>query len=479
MTKVNIFQTIKTETNAYSNKVAVVDGEYCITYGELIESARAFARDLVLKGIRDSDRVAFLCDDSADYITASLGILSIHAVIVPISTSLTRTEISLLLERMDVQYFIFDSAVYDEENSEKLEKDPFVKRSFSMIRRELINTAPEGYGEINAAFIRFSSGTTGTSKGVLLSHNTIHQRTAAAQEGLAMAPDDTVLWVLSMSFHFVVSILLFLRHAVTIVICPSPFLETIKTGLEQRRGTFIYALPFHYHLLTVSKDFSSTSLARIRMAVSTAVNLPKSTADSFFNRFGVELTGAYGIIEVGLPFIDCSGRKAGSVGRALSSFQVRIDKPDEEGIGEIVLKGKGLFDAYFSPWARRSEALDNGWFRTGDVGYLDDEGYLFIKGRAKNVINFSGMKIFPYEVESVLNQHPAISESLVEGVSHAVYGHIPSAKIVLYGNHSPDDALLRDIRRFCYKRLASYNVPKAFDFVKKLDKTASNKVVRS
>lgn len=137
-----------------------------------------------------------------------------------------------------------------------------------------------------------------------------------------------------------------------------------------------------------------------------------------------------------------------------------------------------MFDAYFSPWQLRAEALEDGWFDTGDIGWIDADGVLFIVGREKNVINFTGMKVFPYEVEEVLNQHSQVVESLVYPRPHELYGQLPVAKVVPRFIEKAD-ALLAPLRRHCYQHLAAYKVPKEFEFVPELPRTASRKLVRN
>ena len=179
------------------------------------------------------------------------------------------------------------------------------------------------YYKINPAFIRFSSGTTGASKGVVLSHEAILERTDAADKGLRITSEDTVLWVLSMSFHFVVTILLFLRRAATIVLCSHDFPGSLVEGVAKHKGTFIYASPFHYNLLARSDLLSPGSLSNVRLAVSTAMQLPAAIAEQFSEKFGFELAEAYGIIEVGLPFINLAVREKKQAGRWQASAGLR------------------------------------------------------------------------------------------------------------------------------------------------------------
>jgi long-chain acyl-CoA synthetase len=486
----NIFETIKVETGTCLQRTAVIEGQQRITYGELIVAAELVAESLQSRGVGRFQRVGLLCDDSIDYIIASLAILSISAAIVPISPEQTAEEIATVIDRIDLDFIVAEarllvrpdgitSPVYDDERCVLLPAAGLITKEFCLVQRTASMAPPAGYFSINPAFIRFSSGTTGTSKGVVLSHDAILERTDAADKGMRITSEDVVLWVLSMSYHFVVSILLFLRRGASIVLCSSRFPEALIEGIAVHRGTFIYASPFHYSLLSRTDQLTGDSLRQVRMAISTAMKLPEQTAGEFSGRFGFELTEAYGIIEVGLPFIKLTGGrdKRGSVGRALPDFELRLDAPDADGVGAILIRGKGLLDAYYSPWQGREEILQDGWFRSGDLGKIDQDGFLTIVGREKDVINFVGMKIFALEVESIINQHPRVKESLVFGTAHARYGEIPTAQVVLLDGCS-DDSVLDNLRSFCYQRLAQYKVPKEFLSVDSLPKTASGKIKR-
>ena len=474
----NIFETIKKETNMHHHRTAVIEGQERVSYGELIAAAEQVAETLKGKGVCRFHRVGLLCDDSIDYIVASLAILSLSAAIVPISPEQTADEIALVIERIDVDFIVAEPRLLTSYDLVQLPSAGFIINEFSIAQRTVTAKPPAGYFSSNPAFIRFSSGTTGTSKGVVLSHEAIIDRTDAADKGMQITSDDIVLWVLSMSYHFVVTILLFLRRGATIVLCSQRFPEALIEGIVTHRGNFIYASPFHYSLLSRTDLLAGDSLQQVRMAISTAMKLPEQIAAAFYGKFGFELTEAYGIIEVGLPFIKLSGGsdKRGSVGRALPDYELVLDSMDADGVGGIHIKGKGMLDAYFSPWQGKEEILQNGWFNTGDLGKIDQDGFLYIVGRSKDVINFVGMKIFAQEVESVINQHPQVKESLVYGAPHSQYGELPVAKVVLLGENV--DAVLDNLKRFCYQKLAQYKVPKEFQSVEYLPKTASGKIKR-
>lgn len=474
----NIVDSIRRETAAHAAKTAVVDGAIECSYGQLLESVDRVSSSLRQAGVRPLERVAFLCEDSIDYVIGCLAILQCGAVVVPVSPSLMADELERILERMDVNVLIQDVAVPLRLPGNKLEGAGFYAAEFSLCRRAARDDQPPEYACLNPAFIRFSSGTTGDSKGVLLSHETLLARTDAADQGLRITDRDVVIWVLSMSFHFVVTILLYLRRGAAIVICRQPFPESFLDAAKGRNGTIFYASPFHYHVLATSPRVARDSLAHVRLAISTAMKLPAETAKAFAEKFGFELVEAYGIIEIGLPFINLGGghNKPGGVGRALPGYEIRIVSPDPAGAGIVQMRGPGLFDAYVSPWRTRAQALVEGWFDTGDVGRLDESGALFLLGKEKSVINFVGMKIFPQEVEEVLNSHPSVSDSQVYGEPHPHYGQMPCARIVWRKGATVPESIA--LRRYCFERLAPHKVPKSFQIVERLERTVSGKVRR-
>jgi len=474
----NIFETIQRETAELRSNIAVIEGDDRITYAGLFSRVDRAARSLSAHGVGNLHRVGLLCDDSIDYIVASLAILSLRAAVVPVSPEQTGEERDTVIKRIDVDYVISEARLHQDDKGEPLASSGFVNKAFRITRRAVRERPHAEYFRMHPAFIRFSSGTTGLSKGVVLSHEAIIERTDAADQALRITPQDRILWVLSMSYHFVVTILLFLRRGAMIILCGSRFPEMLIRGITEHHGTFMYASPFHYSLLSRTDALRKEALGNIRMAVSTAMKLPGQIAEEFHAKFGLELTEAYGIIEVGLPFIKTGGGgKRGSVGKAVPGFELRLDNKDDEGVGEIRIRGKGMLDAYYSPWQSREEILEDGWFKTGDLGRIDSDGYLFIVGREKDVINFAGMKIFAQEVETVLNQHPQVRETLVYGADHPVYGQLPMAKIV--SRKAGERIDLNELRRFCYQRLAQYKVPKDFSFVDALPKTASGKIKRT
>ncbi len=472
----NLFEQIALE-NADCRGPAVIDRGMTCSYPELLNEVRAFASVLRENGVVPPARVGILADDSYEYIAASLAVLSLNAAIVPLSTRASAEELRAMPESVGLHFLLCGNAYRKPEDKPLPVPEHFREEFFLRNYRRAVQPISLPGGNI-PAFIRFSSGTTGTSKGVVISHKSVLERTAACT-GLGVTRGEHVLWVLDMAFHFVVTILLFLRKGAVIVICGQPIERGMAEALRTWPIRLLYATPYHYRLMTRSPEYSSDSLKQVRLAVSTAMKLEAADAEAFQAKFHLPLSQAYGIIEVGLPCLNSTDRpeKSASAGRLQEAYRIRIDRPDAEGNGDILIQGPGMFDAYLTPFRTREELCPDGWFRTGDIGHLDGERYLFIVGRSKNVINFAGMKIFPYEVESVLNEHELVRESLVRGIPAPGFGELPVAEIVPAAEMPPDWTEL--LRKYCFSRLAPYKVPKQFRLVGELPRTASGKLRRS
>jgi long-chain acyl-CoA synthetase len=283
-----------------------------------------------------------------------------------------------------------------------------------------------------------------------------------------------------MSHHFVVSILLFLRKGATIVVANQRFPFSVLEAAQRVRFTFIYGSPVHFYLLGVSNLVSPEAFANVRMAISTSMKMSPDIFAQFSRKFGITPSEAYGIIEIGLPFINAEPGDCGknTVGKILPDYQLQIENPDRDGVGEVLIKGNGMFDAYFHPWRLREQCLRNGWFDTGDLGRIDEQGRLCLLGRSKTIIVCAGMKIFPEEVEEVINSLPGVKESLVSGKEHAHFGQIPIAQVVVNPNIDEPSNVIESLRSLCCQKLSSYKVPVEFRAVKSLPRTISGKLAR-
>jgi long-chain acyl-CoA synthetase len=474
----NIVEVIRRETILVQGKIALVEGERAVTYGDLLEKVAALRHLLAGKGIVTGQRIALRCADGIDYVIGSLGLLECGAAVVPVADSLTESEIRETIERIDVAGILTHVTLPGMCGDEGGEP---IGELFRWHSRESGSEMDVRCKALGAAFIRFSSGTTGESKGVLISHRSVVERTDAANRGLAISERDVILWVLGMSHHFVVSILLFLRRGATIIVANRQFPFSILDAVEKHPINFIYGSPVHYYLLACAEIVSPEMLKNVRMAISTSMKMPAEISESFVKKFGFAPAEAYGIIEIGLPFINTEPGVGGrqTVGRILPDYQLRIVHPDEHGIGEVEIKGKGMFDAYCWPWRLREECLADGWFQTGDLGKVDESGRLSLLGRSKTVIVCAGMKVFPEEVEEVINSLPGVQESLVLGREHSQYGQTVIALVVVNGDVEDPEQAIESLRAHCCARLSSYKVPVEFLAVESLTKTSSGKLVRS
>ena len=469
----NIVEKIREETAPFLDKTAIVEGADSISYRQLLERVAALRDVLATKGIQAGQRIALRCTDGIDYVVGSLALLDCGAAVTPIADSLIADEVQETIERIDVAGVVSHIKMSLPADDQKLDE------VFLWQPRLSGGEMNQRCRELGAAFIRFSSGTTGESKGVVLSHRSIIERTDAANRGLEITDRDVILWVLGMSHHFVVSILLFLRKGATIVVANRNFPFSLLEAAARPDLTVIYASPVHFYLLAASDAVSPKSLRQVRLAISTSMKMPTDIFSKFAGKFGIAPMEAYGIIEIGLPFINTDSRGGqNTVGKMLPHYQLRIANPDEHGVGEVQIKGKGMFDAYFSPWRSREQCLVDGWFQTGDLGRVDEQGRLYLLGRSKTVIVCAGMKVFPEEVEETINLFPGVAESLVWGREHPQFGQVPVANIVVQRGKDPDE-IVAALRAHCCAKLSSYKVPAEFVAVEKLAKTVSGKLARA
>lgn len=455
--------------------VALVEGNLSITYAQLKELSDEAASSLRRSSFYlPHARVGISIPNGIDHIVWSLAVLMTGGVLVPVPGELTMPEREKLAAVTAVHCII------------STEGQPWIG---DIGKQEVIGNAvihgmfahQPSFNEdvlngLNPALIRFSSGTTGRSKGVVLSHETLLARVKACNEGLGIGPSDRVLWILPMAHHFAVSIILYLLHGATTVLAKSHLGEDLLLELKNTRATVLYAAPFHYSLLSARSG--GERLPHLRLAVSTAAALTANIVESWISKFHLPLTQGMGIIEGGLPLLNVSHAldKPLSVGQPQKAFEICIRGADEEGIGELMLRGPGFFDAYLAPWQLRNEVLEDGWLATGDLAQLGEDGCVTLVGRLKSVINVAGMKCFPEEIEEVLNDLPEVRESRVYGHPHPETGAIPAAEIVLKDPETPIDKAR--LMKHCRARLAAYKVPLKYQFVDQLRRTASGKIMR-
>ena len=297
---------------------------------------------------------------------------------------------------------------------------------------------------------------------------------------MALGSGDTVIWVLPMAYHFVVSIVLYIKYGVAIVIAKDFLAQNIIQLTNQYSGTLLYASPFQIRLL--ANDAGTEKMPTLKKIISTSAGISLDVCRAFKKRFDQDVSQAYGIIEIGLPIISTmkSAEQPDAVGYALPDYEIAIlddnYNPLPTGaVGHLGIKGPGMFDAYLLPAQVRDQVLINGYFLTADFASQNADGLVKIEGRAKSVINLSGIKIFPEEIESVLETIPEIKLARISSVPHGLLGQIIEAEIVLQEGCT---ITIDNVLAYCRQRLSNFKTPQRIKIVHELPMTNTGKLRR-
>ncbi|MBL9113453.1 MAG: acyl--CoA ligase [Verrucomicrobiaceae bacterium] len=445
-----------------------------LSYGELLEASRQLADQIRARcmDLREGVlRIGLHFPSGVDYVPLAMAVLQAGACFVPVPEELSCVEKQDLIQRTALDALITSD---DPPGAHPISHGA-VRAWLSVLKRGESALDEVAFTELNPAFIRFSSGTTGAAKGVVLSHESLRERIICANQALKIGEGDRILWVLPMAHHFAVSIVLYLYFGGTAILAEGAALGSDLLEMGRRTSpTVMYGSPLHYRQLVGACGGAKAGWSELRLAISTAAALDSATADAFCSAFGLPLTQAMGIIEAGLPLVNLDDAEGcpTAVGKPLPGWECRVS----EESGELLFRGPGMFDAYLDPWTLRDEVLDSeGWFHTGDVAQMDEAGRVELVGRLKSMINVGGMKVFAEEIERVMEQHPSVARAMVTGRDHAVFGEIPIAKVMAKG----DERESKDVLRWCRQRLAGWKVPAVIEWVDQLPTTASGKLKRA
>jgi acyl-coenzyme A synthetase/AMP-(fatty) acid ligase len=458
----------------------MIDVAGALDYQSLWREIEGLRLQLSRLGLRGGQGVGVRARNGRGFVVGAMAALGCGAVVMPIHHQMKPAELSEMLERAPL------CAVIGEDG-------PPIPGAGSSSELKLLNGSPllkytRMTGEPpllapnipNAAFVRFTSGTTGKAKGVVLRHEDILERIRAANSGLGLTCQDIVLWVLPMAYHFYVSILLYLEAGVTIVVNADYLAESILNMAWRHQATFLYVTPMH--ILMMNAEESGRGLPpSLRKVMSVSSRLDPQAARDFLGKFRVPVAQGYGIIEVGLPILNVAeaAEYPESIGRPLPGFDATIfdenRSPVPEGeTGQLALRGPGMFSGYLSPARMRDEVLNDGWFLTGDLAHRDLGGRIVLDGRTSSVIHVAGHKVFPEEIAAVLDQHPAVRRSRVTSRPDPQWGEAVHAEVELRPGHTSD--LREELLTFCRRRVSSHKVPSSIEFVSEMSLTSSGKV---
>ena len=478
----NLAEVLHSSAERHGDRPAVTDvgSGRSLRYGQLAHEARRVAAFLVAQGVEPGHRIGFRAPNSLAYLPAAFGLLSTGACLTPLAGHLTPAETAQIMTGVQVNGCLSwpePDRTWDPESRAIMSGGECDGLTFQWTDRDA--EGPAEFTGLNPAFVRFTSGTTASSKGVVLSHEATAARVHAADAVLNFTEADRILWVLPLAYHFAVTIVAYVRAGAHILMCPDTLPGALVDSIRRLEPTVLYASPLHFERMASLAP--AEPLTSVRLCLSTSAPITTAVIDRFESVYGVRVGQAYGIIEAGLPCINLrsDGLPAVSVGHPVPGYDIAVFSDEGQrlhsgALGEIAVRGKGLFSAYYSPWRLREEIERDGWFLTGDIGWLDQAGALYLKGRKKAVIFVAGLKFFPEEVEDCLNRFPGIKESRVYGRSHARLGEVPCAQIVLDAAGCDLDAL----QAHCARTLSPYKVPLEFTVVESVPKTAGGKILR-
>ncbi|GAB4335599.1 MAG: FadD7 family fatty acid--CoA ligase [Desulfobulbaceae bacterium] len=468
----SIFAVLERSAARWPDRTALVDGAGEVGYATLLREAEETADRLVAHGVREGDGVGVRVGNNRWFVIAAFAALRCGATVMPLSRTLTPPEYGEILRRTPLHHIVTDTPDHDGAAPLRPKGALVVQRTERSRAERIVDLVPD------AAFVRYTSGTTGTAKGVVLSHDNVRKRIEAAGRGLGLTERDTILFVLPMAFHFYVSVVLYLHAGATTILGGDLDGAGLAETLVRSRATMLYASPLHYRMLAAQE--AAEKPAHLRLALSTSSGLSPVTADEVLARHGIRISQAYGIIEVGLPLVNLHPDESnrGGVGAVLPGYEAAI--LDGEGrelppgkSGELAVRGPGMFSAYLDPFQPREEVLRGGWFLTGDMAVMDPEKRVTVLGRKKSMINVCGEKVFPEEVEHVLEGHPLVVESHVFGAAHPRMGEVVHARVVVREPVDPEELI-----RYARGRLSPFKVPQRVKFVEHLGRTASGKMYR-
>lgn len=468
------------------DKIAVYEKSATYSYGQLQDKVARYRAYLYALGVRPRDNVALFAKNSAAFLFSYMAVASLGGVVVPLNTMLTPREIAFILKDAEVKHLITDRDLELAEQYEKGETLP-VKLLISDIEKEISQKKYPEQPAINIqdsdpCVILYTSGTTGHPKGALLSHSNLVSNAEAFTVVTESIPDDKTLSVLPMfhSFGWTCCIAATLYNGASVVIVETFAPKDVIATIRDQGITVVAGVPAMYNFYTsLAKP---EDLAGVRLFVSGGASLPLEILEKFHEKTKKHVVEGYGLSEASpvVSFNPLARTKPGSIGLPIQDCNVMIvdDSNKELGcreIGELLVQGPNVMSGYYNLPAESAEALRDGWLHTGDLAYLDEDGYIFIVDRKKDIIIVSGLNVYPREVEEILYQYPAIKEAAAIGVPDKSRGESVRAYVVLKEDMKLDK---KDLRAFLKKNLAKFKLPREIIEIDALPKNATGKILK-
>jgi malonyl-CoA/methylmalonyl-CoA synthetase len=427
-----------------------------LSYGALEDGVGRLATLLVAKGVGVGDRVAAQTAKSPQGLMLYLASLQIGAVFLPLNPAYTASEIAYFRDDAEPALFVTDA-------------EALAREAKTFGSRTIIHDCQPD----ELAALVYTSGTTGRAKGAMLSHHNLISNALAVHEAWGFSRDDVLLHALPI-FHvhgLFVAIHCALLSGAAMLWLPRFEEDAVLTVLP--RATVMMGVPTFYGRLLADPRFTARAAAHMRLFISGSAPLLESAFDAFEARTGQRILERYGMSEAQMLTTNPleGERLAGSVGFPLPGLTLRIAGGDATGVVEI--SGPSITSGYWRNAAKTAQAFTaDGFFITGDIGRLDQDGRLWLSGRANDLIISGGLNVYPKEIELVLDELPGVTESAVIGVAHADFGEAVVAVIAGGGDEA-------DIIGACRERLAGFKTPKRVIFVDDLPRNAMGKVEKA
>lgn len=489
--------------NPSHTAVAVSGNGPVLTYCQLRQQVDTLVDKLNQLGLGREDRIGMALSNGLEMIVSFLAAATVGAA-APLNPAYTRDEFKFYLEDTGARALIVPPRQGEEaraaagekvliieadlDRDERVELSP--ARSTTLRRHLPREQAPPEGGTPNltvddTALILHTSGTTSRPKRVPLSHSNLMTSARNVAETYKLTTEDVSLCVMPL-FHvhgLVASTLATLFSGGTVVVPPKFNPLSFWSTVREHQATWYSAVPtIHQVLLSRTKAGARPEGAEhLRFVRSCSAALAPQTMADFEERFGVPLLEAYGMTEAAHQMasnpLPPAVRKRGSVGRGTAvEIAILNERGDELPLGttgEVSIKGPNVFRGYEGNAEANAQSFSNGWFRTGDQGFLDNEGYLTLVGRIKELINRGGEKISPREIDEALLTHSAVAEAVCFGIPDRVYGEEVAAAVVL-----KDSASEKDLITHCHSSLADFKCPKKIYIVEAIPRTATGKIQR-
>ncbi len=479
----NLYEVLKKISIERGKKTALIFENGKISYSELLRKTDEFAAMLKSRGFKKSDNIAVLLRNSPEFVISAFACFKIGAAVVPVNYFLTTDELIYILNDSRSSVLISNSAF--EKHFGKIREEANNIREilnwdeFSLYAGEDFPSVP---AQDDPAAILYTSGTTGHPKGAILTHKNFIADVESCLKIVRLNHKVRSLCFLPLfhSFAFTVCLLLPLFSGGSAVLLPSIVKgATFLKLIFRKRITLFVSIPQVYKLfLKVPKLIGKIAFWRVKYFISGADTLSVKVISEFERKFGKKIIEGYGLTEAApvATFNPPDKIKHGSIGKPLPGVEAKIlneeEKEAEPGeIGELFIKGDNVMKGYFEYPEATKNALKDGWLATGDLAYRDEEEYIYIVDRAKDMFVHRGLNVYPREIENVLRDIPQIEESAVIGIPREEDTFVPVAFVKTSGEISD-----REIIAFCRKRIAAYKVPRRIIFVEDFPRTPTGKI---